>query len=145
MKTQKHKIFGCLLLIGAIVVSVGFALPETNAGFGETITTAQMANMFGGGFTCPQNDCEGQATGCPESTSCEGYAIGHECTVCLDQTKLEQCGAMKSQWGLMCTSDDNHNCTTSGVKGACALGGCLKNAEPNPEPCPGGEIAQCKW
>ena len=72
MKKRKYKIFGCLLLIGAITVSFGITLADADAGFGKTITTAKMANMFGGGLVwgC-DTDCDTTGTGCPGgSTEC---------------------------------------------------------------------------
>ena len=121
MKTQRHKIFGCLLLIGAIVVSVGFALADANAGFGKTITTSQMANMFGGGFACPDKDCDTQGTSCPGGDTCDGSDDLSNCYTCANTNGMK-CGNWQQSWGWMCV-DTTKDCKT-GVLGSCSQNVC---------------------
>lgn len=116
MKTREYKIYGCLLLIGAIVVSVGFALPYANAGFGKTITTAQMANMFGGGFVwgC-DTDCDTAGTGCPGGDTCEPDDHNISCRKC-DTTNGDICGTPNGWPGWQCVNGTD-DC--NGKKGMC--------------------------
>ena len=127
MKLQRYKIFGCLLLIGAIVVSVGVALPDANADFGQTITTAQMANMFGGGFVrCGDTDCDTTSGACPGGSTCHPDDNDCICRACL--TTTGQCCGSPNNWpGWMC-EDTTASCNS--VKG-----NCIKT---------GGEAAVCE-
>ena len=138
MKTQKHKIFGCLLLIGAIVVSVGFALPAANAGFGEPITTAQMANMFGGGFVfCNDRDCDTASGGCPGgSTTCgtEPEDNGTLCTQC-NSGAGKVCGEAGGP-GWQCVSSTE---SCNGNKGYCVQGSCERRASDQTTPSCGSK------
>lgn len=120
METQKYKILGCLLLIGAIVVSLGVALADANAGFGETITTAQMASMFGGGWQCPDKDCDTTSGSCPgDHTDCSGGSI-NDCYNCKSGNG-KVCGAEQQEWGWMCV-DGTESCNES--RGSCNNGLC---------------------
>lgn len=122
MKTQKYKIFGCLLLIGAIVVSLGVALADANAGFGETITTAQMANMFGGGFVCPDKDCDTTSGSCPGGNTCDEGGSISDCYDCKSGNG-EICGNWQQSWGWMCVQKTPESCN-DGSLGNCVWGVC---------------------
>ena len=116
MKTQRYKIFGCLLLIGAVVVSFCVALSDANADFGETITTAQMANMFGGGWVwCGDTDCDTTSGSCPGGSTCDpDDDSGTLCQTC-QSGNGDKCGAPGGM-GWQCV-DSTKSC--AGVKGYC--------------------------
>jgi hypothetical protein len=121
MKTRKYSILGCLLLIGAIVVSLGVALADANAGFGKTIDTAQMATMFGGGWVwCADTDCDTTSGACPGGdTGCD-HASVDDCYKCTT-TAGDICGTPGGM-GWMCV-DGTAPCE-SGSLGSCCDGTC---------------------
>ena len=121
MKTQRHKIFGCVLLIGAIVVSFGVALPGANADFGKTLTTATMARMFGGGYGCPDKDCDTTSGSCPGGNTCVDNRDISNCYNCKSGNG-EACGALQQSWGWMCV-DTTEDCK-SGTLGSCGASVC---------------------
>ena len=121
MKMKRNKMFGCLLLIGAIAISVGFALPNANADFGETITTAQMASMFGGGYVCPDKDCDTNSGGCPGGNTCESSSIS-DCYRCKSGNG-KVCGNWQQSWGWMCVQRNPESCN-DGTLGNCIAGAC---------------------
>ena len=119
MKIQRYKIFGCFLLVSAIVVSFGFALQDANAGFGETVTTDQMANMFGGGFVfCGDRDCDTLSGGCSGGNTCD-EEIGDNCYNCKSGNG-QTCGSPAGA-GWQCKSTSE---SCNGSMGSCATGVC---------------------
>jgi hypothetical protein len=141
MKSQKYRILGCLLLIGAIAVSSEVILMDANAGFGKTITTAQMANMFGGGWVCAgDTDCDVTWGGCPGgSTDCSGQSV-NPCYNCLSGTG-KACGAANPWPGWQCV-DTTASC--NGVLGSCSNGLCEQYTGPdNPPPPSCGTRPNC--
>jgi len=122
MKTARlqMRLFACLLLVGTTIIAVGFTLPNANRDFGKTLNATQMASTLGGGFTCPDKDCDTTVTGCPGGDTCDGYDDLTMCWNCKSDNG-EQCGQWQQSWGWMCvqtTADCND------VKGSCAAGSC---------------------
>ncbi|MBC8481453.1 MAG: hypothetical protein H8D47_02155 [Planctomycetes bacterium] len=118
MKKRKYKIFGCLLLIGAITVSFGITLADADAGFGKTITTAKMANMFGGGFVCPDKDCDTESGSCPGGdTGCPDMRT-NDCYDCKSGNG-KICGDSQPEWGWMCVPRDPEDCNDGSVRSCC--------------------------
>ena len=117
MKTHKHYILGCLLLISLVVVSLSVALADANADFGKTITTAQMENMFGGGFVCwGDTDCDTTSGSCPGGSTCDpDDDSGTLCQTC-QSGNGDICGSPGGP-GWMCV---NGTKSCNGVKGYCA-------------------------
>jgi len=131
MKTQRYTIFSCLLLISAIVVSFGVALADANAGFGKTITTAQMANMFGGGFVlCGDKDCDTQSGSCPGDDTCDGEDDVSDCRDC-QSGPGKKCGE-PAGWGWQCV-DTTESC--NGEVGYCVRGSCERRAGTTSDSC----------
>ena len=120
MPTRQTKI-AVLLLIGVIAISVGFGLPNACVDFGENLKTAQMERMYGGGFACPDRDCETSGSGCPEHSNCNGRELGG-CNSCSGSAGNE-CGDWQQSWGWMCV-DTTQDCG-GGQQGYCSMGSCV--------------------
>jgi hypothetical protein len=121
MIMRKCKIFGCLLLIGAIVVSFGVALADASPGFGKTLTTAQMANMFGGGFVCSgDTDCDTTSGSCPGGDTCADSADISNCRDCKSGNG-DICGAPGGA-GWQCVNG-TEDCN-DGSLGSCSAASC---------------------
>lgn len=111
------KVIGmCLMGCLVVVLLSSFAFSGANADFGETLTTAQMANMFGGAWnwTCDRDcpvaggsDCTGGNTSC--STT------GANCYDCLT-TDGEVCSSPPGGAGWVCT---NGTASCDGDEGVC--------------------------
>jgi len=123
MKLRKFKILLCVSFCCLFIASIGIALADVNTGFGKTITTAQMANMFGGGFVlCGDTDCDTvSATGCSGgSTSCSGMSVC-DCYNCKSGFG-SVCGAPNSWPGWMC-ENAMESCFSGSIR-SCHSGYC---------------------
>lgn len=123
MKTQKYSTLVCILLMSAIGASFVAALAYATGGFGETITTVQMANMYGGDWVwCGDDDCDTAAEpNCPGGDTCGGSEDTSNCRICMD-TAGEQCGQPSSWPGWDCvntTASCNYPALYSCSDGAC--------------------------
>ena len=117
-------------LIGAIVVSFGVALADANPGFGKTLTTTQMANMFGGGWVlCGDRDCDTTSGSCPGGSTCNPGQTEGVCQLC-QTVNGDKCGAAGGA-GWQCV-DGTASC--NGEKGFCVEGSCEKHATPETPP-----------
>jgi len=127
MKTQRP-ILVCLLLVGVIVASVGFALPHGTSDFGNAITTDRMANMFGGGYVwCGDTDCDTASGGCPGGDTCNGSGDINNCYNCKSGAG-QTCGSPGGA-GWQCVSTTE---SCNGTVGSCAAGMCEDYTGPAP-------------
>ena len=120
------------MLIAAIVVSFGVALSDANAGFGKTITTAQMANMFGGGWVCSgDKDCDTQSGSCPGGDTCDEDETGGEDCMDCQSGNGQKCGEPAGA-GWQCV-DTTESC--DGKIGYCVEGSCERRAGTTDDDC----------
>ena len=117
----------CVVLAVTLAVSHVAITPQA---IGETITASQMANMFGGGFACPDKDCDTQVAGCPGGSTCEPEQTDGYCRQCLTGNGTV-CGQWQQSWGWMCVNG-TEGCNSS--KGICVQGFCDPRANNEPTP-----------
>lgn len=121
MKMKRFKMISCLclLLSGAIVVSVGFAVQMADASFGQALTTEQMSNMYGGAWVCSGDmDCDTVSTDqCPGGDTCKGSNDSGSCRDC------------KSGYGDICGTPGGagYQCVNGTETCNKAVGGCNQN------------------
>ncbi len=109
-------------ILGFVICSiVSFSVAQSSiADIGETITTAQMANMFGG--ACPDKDCDTDSGSCPGGNTCDAGDSIDDCYSCKSGNG-EICGDWQQSWGVMCVQKTPESCK-SGSLGNCILAVC---------------------
>jgi len=122
---EKYKILGSMLLIGVIAVSLGVALADANVYFGKSLTTAEMAIVFGGKYVCTgDTDCDTvSVTTCPGGDTCDNSSPVAQCYNCLSGAG-DVCGTPSSWPGVLCVNGTE---SCNGSIGSCNNGLCEMN------------------
>jgi hypothetical protein len=78
MKNIFGKLFLAVLIVGVIGLSF---IRQLSADASPLLSESQMATMLGGGFECPDKDCDTAATACPGGNTCAGIEA-RKCYTC---------------------------------------------------------------
>ena len=116
---EKKSLFTLIVLLASL--SITLASQPIDANIGRNLSESEMASMLGGGFQCPDKDCDTSGPSCPDN-SCGDVFNLQACYDCSGEDK-KVCGDWQQSWGWLCKNNVK-TCAGLSAIGTCTQGLC---------------------